>query len=387
MSATTRQLGGIVPLVLVGVAFAQSPAPKWTDPSGHQVHFVNVQDGVGLEVLEWGGSGWPVVLLTGSGNTAHVFDDLASKLGDCCHVYAITRRGFGLSSHPESGYDDERLADDVLQVLDSLKIQNPVLAGHSMAGAELTTLGVQHSDRLSGLIYLDAGADPGDFPWSDPSYRAAVEKMGSLDPPQPSRKATEAARKNSYQAYRVWQMEASGGITFCEAEVRNMYEFNADGSIGGYRTPNVVRKAIDAGSKKRDYTGIRVPVLSIFAMPKPPSDGWKDKSAEYREAAETEHRMLLAFISRYQQSLMSAVPGARVLNWPGEIGGRDWGERLGREIGERLGDGGGLGGGDWDGGGIGGGLGTAPELGKPFLPDPAKLYRVPQGVAAVTSQA
>jgi len=36
-------------------------------------------------VLDWGGSGKPLVLLTGSGNTAHVFDELAGKLtlGPC----------------------------------------------------------------------------------------------------------------------------------------------------------------------------------------------------------------------------------------------------------------------------------------------------------------
>src|ERR1022692_3158667 len=35
-------------------------------------------------------------------------------------VYGITRRGYGASSHPESGYTAQRSADDVLQVLDSL---------------------------------------------------------------------------------------------------------------------------------------------------------------------------------------------------------------------------------------------------------------------------
>ncbi len=78
-----------------------------------------------LEVLDWGGSGRSLVLLAGSGNTAHVFDDFAPKLTDCCHVYAVTRRGFGASSHPASGYDDQQLADDVLAVLDALKINKP----------------------------------------------------------------------------------------------------------------------------------------------------------------------------------------------------------------------------------------------------------------------
>src|SRR5215468_9998220 len=113
----------------------------WQDPSGHRVEFIAVEDGVRIEVLDWGGTGKPLVLLAGSGNTAHVFDDFAEKLIPFAHVYGITRRGFGASSHPESGYTCQRLADDVLRVLDSLNLVAPVLVGHSMGGNELTTLG------------------------------------------------------------------------------------------------------------------------------------------------------------------------------------------------------------------------------------------------------
>jgi len=65
------------------------------DPSPHTVQFVTVDKNVRLEVLDWGGSGRPVVLLAGLGNTAHVFDDFAPKLAGAYHVYGITRRGFG----------------------------------------------------------------------------------------------------------------------------------------------------------------------------------------------------------------------------------------------------------------------------------------------------
>ena len=116
---------------------------------------------MGLSTLiPWGGSGRNVVLLAGSGNTAHIYDDFAPKLTGFCHVYGITRRGFGASSHPATGYSEQRLADDVLRVIDSLKITSPVLIGHSMAGGELTTVAGQHPDRLLGLVYLDAVRDP-----------------------------------------------------------------------------------------------------------------------------------------------------------------------------------------------------------------------------------
>src|SRR5579859_6458152 len=163
--------------VIIGTVQAQDSTP-WHDPSKHTVQFVTVEAGVRLEVLDWGGNGRPIVLLAGSGNTAHIFDDFAQRLsGACCHVYGITRRGFGASTHPNSGYDQQRLADDVLQVLDALKLVTPVLAGHSMSGEELTTLGDEHSDRLAGLVYLDAADDPTDFPGSSAAYMALYNKL------------------------------------------------------------------------------------------------------------------------------------------------------------------------------------------------------------------
>lgn len=146
----------------------------WRDPSPHSIQFVTVDQGVKLEVLDWGGTGRPVVLLAGLGNSAHIFDKFALKLTSTYHVYGITRRGFGDSSAPESGYSADRIGDDVLAVLDSLKIAKPVLAGHSIAGEELSSIGSRHPERVAGLIYLDAG------------YLYAYDDGSAGPPPQPS---------------------------------------------------------------------------------------------------------------------------------------------------------------------------------------------------------
>ena len=51
-----------------------------TETSGYQRQFVTVGNQVRLEVLDWGGHGRPLVLLSGLGNTAHVFDSIAPVL-------------------------------------------------------------------------------------------------------------------------------------------------------------------------------------------------------------------------------------------------------------------------------------------------------------------
>jgi pimeloyl-ACP methyl ester carboxylesterase len=314
----------IVMVFLVAPACGQAPVTRqepvtWQDPSKHQVRFVTVEEGVRLEVLDWGGSGRPVVLLAGSGNTAHVFDDFAPKLTDCCHVYGITRRGYGASSQPASGYEDQRLADDVLQVLDSLKIDAPVLVGHSMAGGELTTLGNQHSERLAGLVYLDALRDPRDGPASDSTYKALFEKL-----PAPMRSAGAPPSREEYRsfsAYRAWQIR-NQKFAFPESELRNGFATNPDGTMGRYKTPQSIHNAIGAGQKKREYSKIRVPVLALFEYPRsaidPPQPGaYQPKNKEERAAIEAFNNATAAYVDRCTKNLKSGVPGARIVDLPG----------------------------------------------------------------------
>lgn len=217
---------------------------------------VDVGDGVKIEVLDWGGFGRPLLLLPGSGNTAHVFEDFAPKLIACCrvHVYGITRRGYGLSSKPERGYSTPDLAEDDWRVIQALKLQKPVLMGHSMAGSEMTFLAQQHSPDLAALVYLDANADPIDYPWSNAEFRALTMKAMKNTPGPPKRTASDNSSVEAYQAYQ----RRSGEASFPAAEIRNMYVINPDGSIGNNRTPPYVGKEIDAGSIPKDYRNIGV---------------------------------------------------------------------------------------------------------------------------------
>lgn len=300
--------------VLANSANAQESA-RWQDPSKHQVQFVTVEENVRLEVLDWGGTGRQVVLLAGSGNSAHVFDDFAPKLTDCCHVYGITRRGYGASSQPASGYDDQRLAEDVLKVLDALKITAPVLVGHSMAGGELTTLGNQHSKRLAGLVYLDALGDPKNFPAGDPAYMALFQKL-----PAPLRAPPPPPESRSFAAYRDWQLKYEG-FALPEAELRNVFATNADGTMGEHKTPRHIHQAIGAGAKKRDYSKIRVPLLALLDYPQftdgPQKGGYQFKDDEERAATRAFANATTAYVDQWLKLLMNDVSGFRLVDLPG----------------------------------------------------------------------
>src|ERR1022692_1997318 len=228
-------------LILTGMSVF-SQVPQWKDPSPHRVQFVPAEAGVRIEVLDWGGSGRALVLLAGSGNSAHVFDNFAPKLTDMCHVYGITRRGYGASSHSESGFSAERLGEDVVAVLDALHLTAPVLAGHSLGGHELTAVASAHPSRIAGLIYMDSTADP-TFDWKP--YQELRKKLPSTMTSQ--RPSLEESR--SFELYRQWQRRTMG-IAFPESELRNVFAVNSDGGMGTYMTSKSVGDSIFAGMRK-----------------------------------------------------------------------------------------------------------------------------------------
>lgn len=275
-----RLLGVCVIALSLTVGACARESSLWHDPSKHSVQFVTVEEGVQLEVLDWGGTGRPVVLLAGRGFTAHVFDGFAEKLTDSYHVYGITRRGFGASSQPPSGYTEQRLAEDDLKVFDALKLVAPVVAGHSVAGNELSQLGIHHSDRIEGLVYLDALND-GTDDYTD--YDALCSKLPEAMQKGPS---PSPADLKSFPAYRDWRRRTQG-VLIPESELRNDFAENPDGSVGSRKTPDYVFEAMAVGDKKHDYSEIRSPVLAFVVYDTPDGPPQEQiKKHQVKDAAE-----------------------------------------------------------------------------------------------------
>jgi non-heme chloroperoxidase len=303
----------LVQILAVTVTCFPQDSPSWHDPSHHKVQFVTVEEGVRLEVLDWGGTGRPIVLLAGSGNTAHIFDDFAEKLsGACCHVYGITRRGFGASTHPDSGYDQQRLADDVLQVLDALKLPAPVVVGHSMSGEELTTLGDEHSDRLAGLVYLDATSDPTDYPGNSAAYMALFNKLPAAMRANGSK--PDASDLRSFQAFHDFKVRQNG-FEYPEAQLRASFDQNPDGSVGSYNTADKVHNAIGKGALPRDYSRIRVPILALFGTLSI-NYRYQPKDAKERAAIEEFDDATAVYGERNKKSLLNAKGGIHMVDLP-----------------------------------------------------------------------
>ena len=295
-------------LVIAGfVPLAAQEAGAWKDPSLHRISFVTVDKDVRLEVLDWGGSGRPLVLLTGLGDNAHVFDNFAPKLTPDYHLIAITRRGYGASTIAASGYDANRLGDDVLAVLDSLNLKSPVLVGHSIGGEELSSVGSRHPERVAGLVYLDAA-----YAYAfDNGKGVSMAEMNELGrtipaPPQPS-----DSDLVSYTALADW-WERTRGFKIPEALVRQSRPPDPDGRPGKPRTAASIQQMIRNGSAK--FSDINVPVLALCAMPhSTPRYMLNLADASVRAAAEAHFKQYDAALERQLKSFEEGIPHSRVV--------------------------------------------------------------------------
>jgi pimeloyl-ACP methyl ester carboxylesterase len=330
---------------------ATSAHASWRDPSPHRVSMVEVEKDIRLEVLDWGGRGRPLVLLAGLGNTAHVFDDFAQTLAREYRVVGITRRGYGASSVPEQGYETDRLADDVVAVIDKLKLQRPVIVGHSIAGLELSSIGSRHTDRVGGIVYLDAtftwdpqfeaGAWYGVAEWrthlealqaklaelakepddpmpliaevldtSWPAVEQDLREFQSNDRGRPPRPAASAADLQSYATVREWYARGSK-VYLPEAEFRQMLTTDEQGKpTMKRRWPRRVPQAIVAGRQK--YASVSARALAIFGVW---NDAWTSdlSDPQQRANAEAYSAVQKKRVSRRVDSFKQIAPAARVV--------------------------------------------------------------------------
>lgn len=118
-------------------------------------------DGMRVHHTRSGGGGPPIVLLHGSGASLHVFDHLAEQLAPRFEVIRLDLPGFGLTGpRPDRDYTvaayvtllDRFLAEQVPEPF--------VLAGHSFGGQLAWTYALDHPDRVTALVLMNATGYP-----------------------------------------------------------------------------------------------------------------------------------------------------------------------------------------------------------------------------------
>jgi pimeloyl-ACP methyl ester carboxylesterase len=282
-----------------------------------------VVNGVRLHYRDWGGSGEPVILLAGLGNTARIYDSFAPALARDFRVLAVTRRGHGRSELPESGYALDTLVADLRGFMDAAGIARAHLVGHSLAGAELTRFAGLHPERVGKLVYLDAAydrstqgpvfeQDPMEQTAPTPADRASVEGYLAY------------ARRTRLDLARYWTAPVVADIT------ENLAA-QADGTLA-WRTPGPVFGAIIGGvsTAAPEYGRVQAPALAIYSVENEdyllPVEATPERRAAH---ARFQAEVLGAWRRQSMEQFRSGVRGGRVvemdaghhlfLHRPGEV--------------------------------------------------------------------
>ncbi len=126
------------------------------------------------------GVGTPVLLLHGFPHDRTLWAPQLAGLMSRCRCIAPDLRGFGMSPVAPP-YNMDRYADDVVELLDRLGIERPVVAGLSMGGYVALAMWRRHRRRIRALVLLDtrAGADSDE---SRAKRRQQIETVRSQGP-------------------------------------------------------------------------------------------------------------------------------------------------------------------------------------------------------------
>jgi non-heme chloroperoxidase len=122
--------------------------------------YITTSDHTKLYAKDWG-TGRPVILMHGWPLTADTFDDLAIAIANAgMRAIAYDRRGFGRSDQPWTGYDYDRLADDLASVIDYAGADNAAIVGFSMGGGEVARYMSRHRGKKVSQAILIASVVP-----------------------------------------------------------------------------------------------------------------------------------------------------------------------------------------------------------------------------------
>lgn len=134
------------------------------EPAPDAVHHeVELSDGGSLHVVDRG-HGRPLVLLHGITLSALTWHHQVEDLAGPFRVLAVDHRGHGTSKAGDGGWELERLALDVRELLEHLDLHDAILVGHSMGGMVALRFALDHRDalheRVRGLVLMSTSGTP-----------------------------------------------------------------------------------------------------------------------------------------------------------------------------------------------------------------------------------
>lgn len=153
--------------------------PKITLSSGVRIHYQQVGEGPDL------------VMVHGiTGNLAVWHLRIVPALSERFRILTYDLRGHGYSGTPPTGYSPDDMATDLLQLLEALEIERPVVIGHSYGADIALYLAARHPEAVREVIAIEAALPAMEElraheDWVGWQYWvAALERAGHRVPPE-----------------------------------------------------------------------------------------------------------------------------------------------------------------------------------------------------------
>jgi 3-oxoadipate enol-lactonase len=147
-----------------------------------------------------------LVFANSLGSDFRIWDEVAPAFADRYRVILYDKRGHGLSDAPPSPYSVDDHADDLLALLDGLKVENAAIVGLSVGGIIAQRMAVRVPERVRALVLCDTAAKIGS-PEMWAARIEAVEQDGiaSIADRIMERWFTAAFRETQVEAYTGWK--------------------------------------------------------------------------------------------------------------------------------------------------------------------------------------
>jgi len=136
--------------LLLGVAVAGPPPPSgWMD--GYVI-----TNGIRMHYWRTGGPGkTPLVMAHGSSDDGLCWTNLAKELESTFDIIMIDARGHGLSDPPAPDDPVDVQADDLAGLIRELKLERPVVMGHSMGSFAAAAFAAKYPDVPRAVVLED----------------------------------------------------------------------------------------------------------------------------------------------------------------------------------------------------------------------------------------
>jgi pimeloyl-ACP methyl ester carboxylesterase len=185
-------------------AFVLATPLNASDPKSQ---FFTASDGVKIHYFELGTGGTPVILIHGYTANAEgkwLKSGIAQTLAKNHRVIAVDARGHGKSDKPhDPAKYGPRMAADVVELMDHLKISKAHIHGYSMGGSMLQQILARHPQRLITAIFGGSGPQE-----TDPKWIAQVPK----DEEPPAANDPNAPRGENWSSYPGYDREAMAAV-------------------------------------------------------------------------------------------------------------------------------------------------------------------------------